>query len=91
MKRNKMMKGLLVAVFAASLVIGMASCGGGNDPKSLAKQAYEMQQQMIAASNDPAKLAPLMEKAKTIEAKEKKLSDAEKEIYLQEFARLSGN
>ncbi|GHT71492.1 hypothetical protein FACS1894110_24650 [Spirochaetia bacterium] len=87
MKRNKMMKGLLAAVLAASLVIGMAGCGG-NNPKALAKEAYELSQQMIAASKDPDKLAPLWEKAKAIEEKEKKLSEAEKEIYLEEVKRL---
>ncbi|GHU06418.1 hypothetical protein FACS1894147_13150 [Spirochaetia bacterium] len=92
MKKNRMMKGLLAAIVAASLVIGMAGCGGGNNPKSLAKEAYEMQQKIIAVSSEPDKVAALMEDwTKKIEAKEKKLSEEEKEIYLEEFKRLSGN
>jgi len=34
---NKLMKGMLVAVIAASLVFGMASCGGGGGPTAAAK------------------------------------------------------
>ncbi|GHU80966.1 hypothetical protein FACS189468_2290 [Spirochaetia bacterium] len=42
MKQNKVMKGLLAAVFAASLVIGMASCGGGKgaSPSTVVKNFY---------------------------------------------------
>ncbi|GHV00744.1 hypothetical protein FACS189483_10940 [Spirochaetia bacterium] len=41
MRKNKVMKGLLAAVFAASLVIGMVSCGGGGaSPSAVVKNFF---------------------------------------------------
>jgi len=44
---KKKMKGMLAVLIAVSLILGITACGkgggiGGNDPKSLAKETYQI-------------------------------------------------
>jgi len=63
---NRMIKGILSVVIAASLVFGMASCGGGeNNPKSLAKQGFEIMEEytkLISTNADAAAINVYMKK-----------------------------
>jgi hypothetical protein len=78
-------------IIALVAVIGLclAGCGGGN-PKALAKQTYDIGQQVLGALFNPAKAAKLEKKAAGIEKKVAKLSEKNKAVYNEELARLSG-
>ena len=94
---KKMMKGLLIAVIAVSLVIGMAGCGG-NSPKALAKQGYELMQELNSLMeqgkfnnpNDPA-VEAYTKKTNALNEKVSKLSAEDKEIMNAELKRLTDN
>ena len=75
----------LIAVISLSL----AGCGG-NNPKALAKQTYDIGLQAMGALFNPSKAAELEKKAADIEKKVAKLSEADRAVYEAELARLSG-
>jgi starvation-inducible outer membrane lipoprotein len=85
MTNKKMVLGMLGVL----LVFGLVLMGCGADPKGLAKQSYEIVQQMQGAVSDPSKLAALAKKAAAIEKKAEKLSDNAKAVYASELARLT--
>jgi hypothetical protein len=91
---KNVMKGMLVAVIAAALVFGVVACGGGGDPKSLAKQSIELTKDALGLigegimSDDHPKAVALKKKADALEKKIEKLSEANKKIYESEFSRL---
>ena len=81
----------LFGLLTLLLVMTVISCGG-NDPKALAKQTYEISKQVEAAISNPQKAAELALKLKAIEEKVDKLSEKDREIYTAEYLRLmSGN
>jgi hypothetical protein len=82
MNKNKI---FLLGVLALGLVL--AGCGGSN-PKSLAKQTYDIGLQAVGAMFDPAKAAELEKKVEDIEKKVAKLSGKDRAIYDEELARL---
>jgi hypothetical protein len=86
MKRRKFVLG--VSALLLTFVLVLAGCGGGN-PKSLAKQSYDLAQQALGAMFDPSKAAELEKKAVEIEAKVAKLSENDRAIYDAELARLA--
>jgi hypothetical protein len=65
----------------------VVSCGG-NGPKDLAKQTYQLEQDILKAGNNVAKAASLAVKAAQVAEKVQKLSQAEALVYLQELTRL---
>jgi hypothetical protein len=86
MTRKKVVRGA-VFVLMAALVLALAGCGGGN-PKTLAKQTYDIGLQAVGAMFDPAKAAELEKKVEDIEKKVAKLSPADRTIYEAELTRL---
>jgi len=93
MKKNFLMKNT-VPVFGAALILMaalvLAGCGGDN-PKKLAKETYDLSLQAVGALLNPSKAADLKKKAETIEKKVAKLSDQDKAIYNEELVRLGGS
>ena len=87
---KKMVQVLLSAVIAVSLVFGMVACSKDN-PKSLAKEAYEISQLVMDAISDPAKMVELQKRSEAISAKIDKLSDADKKLVQEEMVRLMGD
>jgi hypothetical protein len=111
---KKTMKGMLVVLFilfvafVVFLVLNTASCskGGGNsgDPKSLAKQTYqmfakEMEAQgqkpgtitfVLWASKEPQELQKLMEKVEGLSKEGQKTYEDELEKLLDEADKKSG-
>ena len=85
--RRKIFFGITVLV--SVIVFSMASCGG-NNPKALAKQTYDLGLEVMSSLLNPSKTAELDKKAANIEAKVSKLSASDKAVYDQELARLSG-
>jgi len=86
---NKLMKGMLVAVIAASLVFGMASCGGGGGgPTAAAKGFYAAVEkggdakalEKYATKETAALMAMFGEKAKTSLAEYGKITDTSEKI-----------
>jgi len=79
-----------LAVFGIAFVLTAAvlvtACGGGG--KSLAKEAYELTQQTLAAGMDTNKLSQIGLKAASVQDKVNKLSDKEKAIYTASLADL---
>ncbi|GHV77412.1 hypothetical protein AGMMS49942_22330 [Spirochaetia bacterium] len=84
------MAGFAVPFVAAIFFLILVGCGGGN-PKTLAKQTYDIGQQALGAMFNPAKAAELTKKAEDIEKKVAKLSEKDRAIYDEELARLAGN
>ena len=90
---NKMLKGTLAAVIVVLLLLAMASCGGGINPKSLAKQvintAVEVKKLVEngAESGDP-KFDALEKKMEGLSKKIDQLSEADEKIYLEECEKL---
>jgi len=84
------MKNTFKMVMAIALITVLAfafvSCGGGDDPKSLAKQSYDLTLKMFADMGNPN----LEAEAKKLEEKYNKLSDADREIFDAEVMRLFG-
>jgi len=93
MKRNFVMKNTSL-VFGAVLILMaalvLAGCGG-EDPKKLAKETYDLGLQAMSAAFDSSKAADLEKKSAEIQKKVEKLSAANRVIYEQELARLTGN
>ena len=86
----KMLKSVVLVVLMAALVFVMVACGKDN-PQSLAKESYEVAEQMKTALTNPAKLAELTKKSQEIAAKVEALSDADKEVYQQEIMKYMGD
>ena len=90
----KMMKTTLAILIIVSLVLAVASCGGGgNSPKSLAKQNAELTLEGIklmsggATLTDP-KLEAVSKKQADVLKKVEQLSEADKAIYQEELERI---
>lgn len=77
-----------VLVFAAMVILVLSGCGGGNDPKTLAKQTYDLTIEAMGAIYNPEKTEKLNKELENLEAKVKKLSPAKAIIYQVELARL---
>jgi len=90
MKKNKIIA--IISVVLLVLTFVLASCGGSN-PKSLAKEAYELRMQRIAAyeEEDNDKLEALNEQDADHMTKFTNLSEADQAIYLEEYHRLLNN
>jgi hypothetical protein len=83
MKKNRFFVfGLMALIFALTL----AGCGRA-DPKTLAQQTYDLTLEIMA---NPLKAASGMVKAASIGKKVAKLSPADRQIYDEELARLTG-
>ena len=87
---NKLAK--LTAGIVLAMAFTLTACGG-DDPKSLAKQSYEIQQEAIklgkegVKTGDP-KLVELNNKLEAIGKKIDLLSEEDKKILQDEFTRL---
>ena len=81
----------LIGIIALVTVIGftIAACGGGGNPKSLAKQTYDLTQEALSVGTDVRKAASLAQKAATLDQKVSKLSEKDMEIYMEELTRLT--
>jgi hypothetical protein len=88
---KKLSKILRTIAIGSVITVMFAGCGGTSDPKTLAKETYEIVQQALAAMFDPAKSAELEKKLATIEEKVAKLSEEDKAIYEEELVRLAGD
>jgi len=90
---KKFMKRTWAVLIVISLVLALASCGGGNDPKSLAKQSYDAMVELEkvgssgAREGDP-KYDAVMKKFSELTEKVQQLSSEDKEIYNTELTRL---
>ena len=86
---KKVLKGTLAIMIVVSLVLAMASCGGGgNSPQALAKQAVDLMAEMQQLRPGDAKFDAAMKKSAELEQKTAQLSEADRRIYDEEFARL---
>jgi len=88
------MKKFMQVVLAGMIVMSLlAGCGGGSDPKSLAKQAYDLQQKSMDAilKGDPSAAEKIAKDVAAIQKKIEALSDADKKIFADEYAKLIGN
>ena len=92
---KNLVKTTLAIFIIISLVLAVASCGGGNDPKSLAKQNVDLLQEWMnlgqqGIKQDDPKAVALQKKIDAAEKKVEKLSEADKKIYDEELAKLTG-
>ncbi|MDR0320753.1 MAG: hypothetical protein LBI28_04550 [Treponema sp.] len=78
-------------VFTAIIAFALAGCAKGDDPKALAKQIYDINQEITAAANDSERLAELKKTLENLEGKMKKLSPADEISYQLEAARLKAS
>ena len=89
---KKRMKGVVIAIIAVSLTLASCTGSGGNDPKSLAKQSYEMYQEALKlqqkGETSGSKYETYVKKTEEINAKVEKLSEEDQEIWSEEFLRL---
>jgi hypothetical protein len=81
-------KVFMAGILALGLVFGVIGCGA--NPKGLAKESYDLGMKALNALFDEAKQAELEKEAEKITAKVEKLSEADKKVYEEELARLSG-
>ena len=84
----------LTAGIVLALSFTLTACGGGDSPKSLAKQAYELEQEIMklmkeGAKQDDPRFAKVEEKTKALEEKTKLLSEEDGKILKDEYERLS--
>jgi hypothetical protein len=99
MKKNKLYTFGVLAVITLILAMPLVACNGGgggkggNDPKSLAKQAYEllMEQKKLIEDDttDSAKLEALMKKSEELDAKVNALSPENRKIFDEEANHLA--
>ena len=80
MKTKGVLIFVVITIIAATLVL--AGCGGGDNPKALAKQAAELFSKWDG--DDPA----IEKQLEAIAEKVEKLSEADLKIYQEEFDRL---
>jgi len=85
MMAKKFLAGALIIVMTAFLLIGC----GGNDPRALAKQTYDLSIEALGALFNPSKTAEIEKKMTDIEKKVAKLSVSNQRIYQTELQRLS--
>ena len=85
----KIRKSVFFMLSALLLAAGMAGCGKEN-PKSLARETYNLSIEALGAIFNPAKTAELEKKAEEIAKKVEKLSESDKVIYNSELERLTG-
>ena len=93
----KKMKATLAITIIISLVLAVASCGGGgNSPKSLAKQYVDTTGAMLKMHKDnpnlsltDPKLVELGKKQEGIDAKLEQLSEADAKIFVDELQKLA--
>jgi len=81
---------LIMAALALSFVLVLAGCGADADPKDLAKQTYDLNQQALGALFNSKETTELQKKLANIQKKVQKLSNSDKVIYTQELAQLTG-
>jgi predicted small secreted protein len=101
---NKAFKRTPAIMIVVLLMLAMASAcnGGGNSPKSLAKQYVDTAKQMLELTNygdpetaiaaDPGilpKIQELEKKMLEIEQKVEQLSEVNQEIFVKKFEKLS--
>jgi len=79
-------KKIIFILFILCLVFSITAC---SSPKSLAREAYKLIKQMENAKSEK-ELESIFNKLEKIDAKSKKLSDADQDIYEEELSRLSG-
>jgi hypothetical protein len=81
-----------LAKFTAGIVLAMSftltACGGGDDPKSLAKQSWEIQKEAMNLKHNDPKLAELNKKKAALQEKLKLLSEEDQKIAIEENMRL---
>ena len=84
-------KRIFFAISAILLVLSivLVSCGG-SDPKSLAKQVYDLTQKVQAASEqqDWDAIVKLGTEEEGLKAKVDKLSDADRAVFEEELSKL---
>jgi len=88
MKKNKFYFFVMV-VLLLSFALVLAGCGSA-DPKSLAKQTYDLGQEALGALLNPSKTAEITKKMADIEKKVAQLSASDKAAYEAELVRLAG-
>jgi hypothetical protein len=84
----KVLRSVVVVVIMASLMF--AGCGKGSDPKSLAKQMFEIYQKTTAAmqKGDQKQVDKLTAEDAKLKEKVAKLSPADMQIANDEYVRL---
>jgi hypothetical protein len=85
-----MKKNSLIILGLATLVFALVLSSCGANPKSLAKQTYDLYEQVIVALDNPLKLPGVMVKAASLGKKVNKLSERDRQIYSEELASLGG-
>jgi len=80
---KKMLRGIVFAVITVSLVFGLFACAK-DDPVSLAKESFDIAEQMKA---NPFKIAELVKKQEAIAAKVAKMSVADQAKFSEEIAK----
>jgi hypothetical protein len=93
MKNTIKLFGIIALVAVISFT--MAACGGGSNPKSLAKQTYQtFEKAMAAQGEEPSDLALVLwlmsepQELKAIAAKVEALSASDQEAYEKELEKL---
>jgi hypothetical protein len=93
MKTNRFLQLTAALVLAITLTLSLGGCGGGDDPKSLAKQGAEL----LKKSSEQLKLGKkpgdpeydaLYKKSEEFGKKVDGLSEADKKIYHDELSNL---
>ena len=89
---KKFMYVALICMIVMSL-LGLAGCGKASDPKSLAKEIYELNQKSLDSllKGGPGGAEKVAKEIAAIQKKIEALSDADKKIFTEEYAKLMGN
>jgi uncharacterized protein YdcH (DUF465 family) len=85
---KRILKGVLLAIVAISLVLASCNGGGGNSPKSLAKQSYSVMSEMKGLKSGDAKFDAAMKKLNALTETIQKLSKEDQDIYNDELNKL---
>jgi cell division protein FtsB len=90
---KRILKGVLLAIVAISLVLASCGGGGGNDPKSLAKQSVKCLAELKKATDEGAKPGDAkydagMKKLNDLTETIQKLSKEDQDIYNDELNKL---
>ena len=87
---KNLVKTTLAITIIISLVLAVASCGGGgNSPKSLAKQYVDLMVELGKVEPNDPKREGLEKKQTDIETKMGQLSEADLQIFSEELEKLS--
>jgi len=75
------------------ILLGLAGCGKADDPKSLAKQVFEMSQKSMEAilKGDTSAAEKLQKDVEAIQKKVAALSEADQKIFNDECVKLMGD